>query len=153
MRYFLTIYAFDDVQLGVPAMDNASGAREEQKINNVDSSSRGNSSDCFASDLERVFRLLADARAVFTSEDDPQNRARVNMEMGSLSLLRKEGGRKANLEAAVAYFTDALKVYRPNRVPWDGRDLSVGSAKLFGFSTTSLMSVQRNNLYIIIIYV
>ena len=98
---------------------------QAQKINNVDSSSRGNSSDCFASDLERVFRLLADARAVFYIRRYPQNRARVNMETGSLSLLRKEGGRKANLEAAVAYFTDALKVYRlVNRVPCNGRDLA-----------------------------
>ena len=138
MRYFLTIYAFDDVQLGVPAMDNASVAREEQKINNVDSSSRGNSSDCFASDLERVFRLLADARAVFTSEDDPQNRARVNMEMGSLSLLRKEGGRKANLEAAVAYFTDALKVYRRESSPLGWARISAWARPSFSASLRPL---------------
>jgi tetratricopeptide (TPR) repeat protein len=93
------------------------------------SSSNGDGSA--AGDLEQVFVQLTDARNDFTYENHPHNWAWITMELGSLSVRRKEGGKPANVRSAIDYFTEALKVYRQESHPLEWARCHSGIGRAF----------------------
>jgi tetratricopeptide (TPR) repeat protein len=81
--------------------------------------------------LEKVFIEFTTARGIYTYDGSPQNWARITKELGTLTLMRKKGGKSTNLRSAITFFTEALKVYQRELYPLEWAECQRGIGKAF----------------------
>jgi len=69
------------------------------------------------SGIEHALTELNSARQVVTFANDPEEWAKITMELAELYSIRKEGGKAVNLKSAINCFTEALTVYQAKSHP------------------------------------
>src|SRR5258707_402131 len=107
------------VRLGGDKMDDAREAQARTEFN-LGMSVRDSSSEGRA----RALTALTNARSFYTYEEYPERWAEITMELGDI--YRIESEKTNNLNIAINFYEEALKVYHPETHPLECADCQDG---------------------------